>query len=117
MRLQIFATLVVAAVAAGCANQMPSGRMENVVKARATVTAIDMPNRVVTLKGEKGDVIILDVPDTVKNLPQLRVGAEVTTSYTEAVAWQVKPAGQGTPGVSSEDSMTTAPPGAKPGAT
>jgi len=107
------------ALAAGCANQkqLPSGRMEDVVKARATVTAIDLPNRVVTLKGEKGDVIILEVPDTVKNLPQLRVGDEVITSYTEAVAWQVKPAGQGTPGVSAQDSMTTAPPGARPGAT
>ena len=119
MRLQIFAALLAAALAAGCANQnqRPSGRMEDVVKSRATVTAIDMPNRVVTLRGERGDVIVLEVPETVKNLAQVRVGDEVITSYTEAVAWQVKPAGQGTPGVSAQDSMTTAQPGARPGAT
>jgi hypothetical protein len=119
MRSKMFAVLLLAALAAGCAhqNQMPSGRIEDVVKARATVTAIDMPNRVVTLKGEKGDVIVLEVPEAVRNLAQVRVGDEVITSYTEAVAWQVKPAGQGTPGMSSKDSMTTAEPGARPGAT
>jgi len=119
MQLRILATLLIATLAAGCAhkNQMPSGRMEDVVKARATVTAIDLPNRIVTLKDEKGAVIVLEVPDTVKNLAQVKVGDEVITSYTEAVAWQVKPAGQGTPGVSAQDSMTTAPPGTRPGAT
>jgi hypothetical protein len=90
--------------------------MENVVKSRATVTSVDLPNRVVTLKGEKGDVIVLAVPDTVKNLAQVKVGDEVIASYTEAVAWQVKPAGQGTPGISAQDSVTTAQPGARPAA-
>ena len=120
MRLRILATLLLlAALAVGCANQnqRPSGRMEDVIKARATVTAIDMPNRVVTLKGEKGDVIVIEVPETVKNLAQVKVGDEVLTTYTEAIAWQVKPAGQGTPGISAQDSVTTAQPGARPGAT
>ena len=62
-------------------------------------------------------MIVLEVPEAVKNLPQVKVGDEVITSYTEAVAWQVKPAGQGTPGVSAQDSMTTSQPGARPGGT
>jgi len=117
MKLGIFAIAATVALLAGCATQKPSGRMQDVVEARATVTAIDMPQRLVTLKDEKGEVFTVEVPDSVKNLSQVKVGDEVIASYTEALAWQVKPAGQGAPGVSAGDDVTTAKPGDKPAAT
>jgi hypothetical protein len=116
MRLQIFAVLTLVLLA-GCATQKPSGRMEDVVESRATVTAIDLPNRLVTLKDANGEEIVIAVPEGVRNLAQVKVGDEVVASYTEAIAWQVKPAGQGTPGVSAADEVSTAQPGARPGAT
>jgi hypothetical protein len=106
-----------AAVFAGCTSQKPSGKIEDVVEARATVTAIDLSRREVTLKDTKDRAVVVEVPDAVKNLDQMRVGDEVIVSYTEAVAWQVKPAAKGTPGVSADTSVTTAQPGDKPGGT
>jgi Cu/Ag efflux protein CusF len=117
MTPRIFAVILTLAVLAGCASKPPSGRMEDVQEARATITNIDQQRRMVTLQSEKGDQIVLDVPDTVRNFDQLRVGDQVAISYTEAIAWQVKPASQGAPGIKSEEGVTRAKPGEKPGGT
>jgi Cu/Ag efflux protein CusF len=118
MRLQFFTTVTILALLAGCAApQKPAGKVEDVVEARATVTAIDPPQRLIALKDEKGDEMVVEVPEAVKNLDQVKVGDEVVVSYTEAVAWQVKPASQGAPGVSTDAGVTTAKPGEKPGGT
>jgi hypothetical protein len=116
MKLRIVAVGMALALFAGCAaTQKPSGRMEDVVEARATVTAVDLPQRVVTLQGERGDEFVVQATDEVRNLDQVKVGDEVVVSYTEAVAWQVKPASAGAPGVSTEEAVTRAKPGDKPG--
>jgi Cu/Ag efflux protein CusF len=117
MRALFFAVVTALALLAGCANQKPSGRIENTIEARATVTAIDLQQRVVTLKDEKGQEVAVEVADTVANLDQIKVGDQVLASYTEALAWQVKPAGQGAPGVSADTDVTTSKPGSKPGGT
>jgi Cu/Ag efflux protein CusF len=120
MRLKLFAVVMALAIAAGCASQKPSGKIENVVEARATVTAIDLSQREVTLKDPKdtkGGAVVVQVPEAVKNLDQMRVGDEVLVSYTEALAWQVKPASKGAPGVSADTGVTTSKPGDKPGGT
>jgi Cu/Ag efflux protein CusF len=110
-------TILALALSAGCASKPPSGRMEDVREARATITNIDQQHRAVTLQPEKGDQFVLDVPDTVRNFDQLRVGDQVAISYTEAVAWEVKPAGEAKPGIKSEEGVTRAKPGEKPGGT
>src|SRR4051794_25562466 len=110
-------TLVTLALLAGCAAQQPSGRMEDVLEARATVTAIDLPHRVVTLKDEKGQEVVVTVSDRVKRLNEIKVGDEVAISYTEALAWQVKPASKGASGVSMQDSATRAQTTESPGGT
>ncbi len=118
MRPYIFAAVITLALLAGCATpQKPAGRMEDVVEARLIVTAIDLSQRLVTLKDEYGKEIVVEAGDAVKNLAQVRVGDEVVISYTEALAWQVKPAGKGTPGVSAEEGITAAKPGDKPAGT
>jgi Cu/Ag efflux protein CusF len=117
MRLQLFAAVMTLALFAGCATEKPSGRMQDVIEARATVTAIDRPHRLVTLRDESGRDLVVAVSDQVKRLDEVKVGDQVVVSYTEALAWAVKPASKGTSGVSSQDSMTRAPASEPPGAT
>lgn len=114
--LRSIAALTAFALLAGCAgsSQKPAGRMEDVTELQATVTAVDLPHRLVTLKGEGVDEVVVEASDAVKNLDQVKVGDVVAVSYTEALAWQVRPAGQGGPGVGTGEDVTTAPPGAKP---
>jgi Cu/Ag efflux protein CusF len=119
MSVPIITSLLAAAVLlAGCATGgKPSGRMEDVSEARATVTAVDPAQRMVTLRDADGDEIDVWVTDAVKNFDQIRPGDEVVVSLTEAIAWQVKPAGQGAPGVSADAQAATAKAGEKPAAT
>ena len=117
MRRQLFAVVMTLALLGGCATQKPSGRIEDVIEAHATVTAIDVPQRLITLKDDKGQQIEVAVSDEVRRLNEVKVGDEVVVSYTQAVAWQVKPADKGAPGVSAEESITRTPPGDKPGGT
>jgi Cu/Ag efflux protein CusF len=101
---------------AAAAADKPSGSVGNVVEARATVIAVDPVQRKITLQEPQGDQLELEVTDAVKNLAQVQPGDEVVISYAEALAWNVKPAGQGTPGVTTAESAATAKPGEKPGA-
>jgi hypothetical protein len=118
MSPHIFAVVMTLALLGGCATpQKPAGRVEDVVEARLIVTAIDLPRRVVTLKDEKGEEIVVKAGEDVKNLAQVSAGDEVIVSYTEALAWQVKPAGKGAPGVSTDEGVATAKPGEKPAGT
>ena len=117
MKSLTLVAIMTLALLAGCATQKPSGRMEDVIESRATVTAIDLPQRLVTLQDVKGEQIVVEVSDRVKRLDEVKVGDQVVVSYTQALAWQVKPASKGTPGVSAQDSVTKAPPSEKPGAT
>jgi hypothetical protein len=122
MRVRIdLATLMamlMAVLATGCATpQKPSGRVEDGTQSRATVTEVDLPERVVTLKDDRGREIVVEVPDQVKSLDQVKPGDEVIVSYTTAVAWQVKRAGEATPGVSEQATFNTEKPGEKPAGT
>ena len=115
MTTRIIAVIIALALFAGCAaTQKPSGRMEDVVEARATVTAIDPQKRLLTLKDSGGGETVVEAGPVVKNFDQIKVGDEVLISYTEALAWQVKSAGQGAPGVSTQEGITRAQPGEKP---
>jgi hypothetical protein len=58
-----------------------------------TVEAIDVANRMVTLKGPKGNVVTLPVKDDVKNLDNVNVGDQVTFQVTEAMAIDVEKIG------------------------
>ena len=118
MKPRVLAIVMSLALIVGCAaTQKPSGRMEDVVEARATVTAIDLPQRLVTLKDQSGEETVLQVSQEVRNLEQVKVGDEVVVTHTEALAWQVKAAGEGAPGVSEGTDVTRAKPGEKPGGT
>jgi Cu/Ag efflux protein CusF len=119
MSVRFFATMIAAAalLSACAATQKPSGRMEDVSEARATVTAVDAAQRRVTLKEADGDELDVQVTDAVRNLDQIKPGDEVFITYTEALAWQVKRAGEGEPGVSTDATMSRAEAGEKPAGT
>jgi hypothetical protein len=119
MRVRIGCAMLMAGLAAGCAatQKPPSGRVEDAIQSRATVTAVDLPERLVTLQDDRGWEIVVEVPAQVKSLDQVKAGDEVIVSYTMAVAWQVRGAKEAAPGLSEQSTFTTEKPGEKPAGT
>ena len=116
MLFRLIATAALAAAVLAACTSLPSGKVEDVIEARATVTAVDAGKREVSLKEPDGTELQIIVTDAVRNFDQIKPGDEVVVRYTEAVAWQVKPASKGTPGVSTDSTTTVATPGEKPAA-
>jgi hypothetical protein len=65
--------------------QKPAGSYTRTVDLSATVEAVDLKNRIVTLRGPKGNVVTLKVGDHVKRLGEVKVGDTVAARYTEIV--------------------------------
>ena len=59
------------------------------VTTTATVRAIDMKNRLVTLKPKSGQPFTIHAGEEVRNLSQVRVGDQVVMKYTEAMAVRI----------------------------
>ena len=69
--------------------EQPKVVKERTAVITATVTAIDLEKRIVTLKGPKGEVRDIKVGKEAVNLPQLKVGDLVTVKYYESLAVEV----------------------------
>ncbi len=65
--------------------EKPAGRYTRTVNISATVEALDMTSRSVTLRGPQGNRVTLTVGDHVKNLEEVKVGDLVTAGYTESI--------------------------------
>lgn len=120
MKVQIFGFgigLTLALLAACTGMQKPGDRIESVVETRARIIAVDQSRRLMTLRGALGEEFVVQAGDAVKNFGQVKAGDEVVVAYTRALVWQVKPAGEGTPGVTVDDGVTTASSGEKPATT
>ena len=76
---------------------------------RATITAIDVPKRLVTLKGQDGDVFEVEAGPEIRNLEKLKVGSVVVATYTESLALEIAAPGAATPGITSSVSGTPTP--------
>ena len=84
---------------AAASQPLPSGTVgTNLVTATARVKAVDLQTRRVSLERADGSEVTFYADDTVRNLPQLRVGDEVTASYYESLAYEVKKPGTAVPG-------------------
>lgn len=116
-----FVLVLMFLIVAGAQDKKMEGKAERpkVVKEQtsvitATVMAIDLQKRIVTLKGPKGDVISIAVGEEAKNLPQIKVGDLVTIKYFESLAVEVTnpaaPAGEG-----EKTALIKAAPGEMPG--
>jgi hypothetical protein len=94
----------------------PKGEISQAVEMQATVTAINLKTRMVTLKGPEGNEAIIHVDKRARNLPQVKVGDVVKIAYVQHVAWQVRKSGKGAPSgdVAAEAAEVRAKPGEKP---
>ena len=93
----------------------PEVKKERVVTMTGTVEAVDMANKVVTIKGSKGRMIDLKVGEEAKNLDQVKVGDKVVAKYYESIAYRLKKPGEAQ-GVKAEEAMASAKPGELPAA-
>jgi hypothetical protein len=75
------------------------------VTVTATIAAIDKATRVVTLKGPQGTREV-KAPPEMEGFNSLRVGDEVTATYFEAVAINVRRPGQPAPSAKPETTVT-----------
>ena len=75
------------------AGKRPGGAVAGQVTAIADVIAVDPANRVITLRGPRGNIVDLRVqnPDHFK---VVKTGDQVEVTYTEAMALSVEPAGK-----------------------
>lgn len=86
------------------------------VTLQGTVEAVDHLARTVTIRGQLGNVMTLDVPVSVARFDQVKVGDTITAYYYDLVNVRLKPAGE--PAVDRIVEPTTTPaPGALPGGT
>jgi Cu/Ag efflux protein CusF len=58
----------------------------------ATVEAIDTANRVLTLKDPDGNLVDVEVPDSVKRFSEIKVGDKLSFRYTEALVLELRKA-------------------------
>ena len=109
------------ALLAGCASggkpvdEKPSGREQTLVEMLAVVIGVDQKHRLLALEGADGARTVLPVAEEFRDFEHARVGDQVVVSYTQAIAWQVKPAGKGAPGMSSRETLSNPEPGEAPG--
>src|SRR5262245_22127431 len=100
-------------------NKPPEPAMiENVQSISATVEAIDVNNRLVSLKGPEGQVATVEVSPEVRNLEQVKVGDKLNVKYRESLAASITPKGT-SPTLNDVDQSAAAAraaPGEKPGA-
>lgn len=87
-----------------------------VVSVVGEVTAVDLANRVVTLKGPRGNISEMLVHDQVKNLDQVKVGDRVRLTYRVGVALALVKGGDGIREKVESQAAVRAAPGAEPGA-
>jgi hypothetical protein len=94
---------------------LPSGTVgANLVTATARVKALDRQTRHVTLERADGSEVTFYVDDTVRNLPQVHVGDEVTASFYESLAYEVKKPGTAVSGATVAEEAGRAKLGEKP---
>jgi len=84
---------------------------------RATVVELDKVHRTAVLKGPKGKLTRVDVPDTVKNFDEVQVGDQLVLRYVAALASKLEPVADNS-GIRERVETTggaTAPAGSLPG--
>lgn len=121
MTSQLLALAAALALLAGCAtgekpaDEKPSGREQTLVEMRAVVIGVDQKHRLLALEGDDGGRMVLPVAEEFRDFERARVGDQVVVSYTEAIAWQVKPSDTGAPGVSTRETLSNPRAGEAPG--
>ena len=85
-------------------------------KIKATIVAIDLESREITLNGPRGHTITLRVEQSVKNLPLVQVGDKVVVRYNESVGLELRKVEAGDPLAIDDAAAANKQPGQKPAA-
>lgn len=93
---------------------VPGGKMTQTTQLNATVTAIDSAKRKVTLVTKHGEKFSFVAGPEVVNFPQIRVGDQLTVTYTEAIVVRMAKPGEKIVEDATAD-VSLAAEGAKPG--
>lgn len=93
----------------------PAIVVSDIMTKRGTVLAVNRAERMVTLRGEDGDKLGLELDERVKNFDQIEVGDKVTAQYHDATLIFVR-SSTGAPAVDADHALLrSAGPGEKPG--
>jgi Cu/Ag efflux protein CusF len=103
-------------VAASMGATEKGGIRQQEVTVRAIVEKVDQKNRRVTLRGPDGTTETIRVPETARNLSQVKKGDEVIASYYQSAAFEVVKKSDAKLGITAEEGGARAEPGEKPGA-
>jgi hypothetical protein len=80
----------------------------------ATVEAVDLTTRMVTLARPDGKSVVVQAGEQVRNLPQVKVGDKVTVEYYEGLAAEIAPPGAALDEVEVTGVVARAPLGERP---
>jgi Cu/Ag efflux protein CusF len=86
------------------------------VEVTATIQAIDHANRLITLKGEDGEVETIVAGPEVKRFDELKVGDKVTFRYYESLVYRIARPGDPAPPAGDDPKLVRST-GPKPGGT
>jgi len=93
----------------------PSVKKERTTTVTATVEAVDLEKRIVTVKGPEGNSVDIVAGPQVKNLAQVKVGDSVDVTYYESIAVKVYKPGEAPQGqAATVAAERLAKPGEKP---
>lgn len=115
------ALLASLSILAGCAtgaqptDDGPTGHEQTLTELHAVVTGVDQPHRLLALRTDDGSTAVIPIAEEFRDFEKLRVGDPVVISRTEAIAWRVRPADKGAPGVSERNTLSNPAPGEAPG--
>lgn len=122
--LKMFSALAVSTLLAAFASspfavetERPARLEATIAVLEATVTAVDLKTRVVTLQGPDGKTATITAGEEVKNLAQVEAGDKVTVEYLEVVAMEVLPPQETGAAAMTTAAQQTAPLGEKPAGT
>jgi hypothetical protein len=85
--------LVLLATVAGAQDPQREAVIQEITL-RGTVTAVDLPGRMVKVRSDQGNTVTLDVPASYARFDQVRVGDIVSVTYYDRVSVRLKPAGE-----------------------
>ena len=80
----------------------------------ATVEAVDLATRMVTIVGPEGKSFVVHAGEQVRNLEQVKVGDKVTVEYYEGILAEIAPTGASPSEVKMTDVLARAAPGERP---
>jgi hypothetical protein len=109
--------LVLATAGAAVAQQGSVQQLSDnaeLVTTKATIQAVNLEKRQVTLKTADGRIHVLKVGSQVANLAQVKPGDVVKAAFYQSIATDIRPPGEGAPGITSVDLAARAKPGTLP---